>query len=188
MSRLGVVRAHRQLLAFLIVGLASAAIDAGVFLLLNRLGVPPAPASAASFCAAFAVNYRGNRDLVFSAGRIPGALRRYVMLVIGNLGVSAGGVAGLVVIGAPPVVAKLSTMVLVAAINFLLLRRWVFATRSPDRARSFPGHSARQAPDQPGEQAAAPSAVPPPGEAAVAQLPDHRVSPVAEPPSTRDWT
>lgn len=154
MTRLGGVRARRQLLAFLIVGLASAAIDAGVFLLLTRLGVPPAPASAASFCAAFAVNYRGNRDMVFSAGRIPGALRRYVLLVIGNLAVSTGGVAGLVVVGTPPFIAKLSTMVLVAAINFVLLRRWVFSAPPPVRGRA----------------------------------PDHRVSPVAEPPGRRERT
>jgi putative flippase GtrA len=116
-----------QPVAFLAVGLASAAIDAGVFLALHSLGMPPAAASAAGFLSAFAVNYRGNRDLVFDFGRAPGALSRYAILVAINLGLSSAGVWLLVGSGLLPWAAKLTTMVMVAAINFVTMRLWVFA-------------------------------------------------------------
>ena len=123
---------HRlhQPLAFLLVGLTSAAIDGGVFLVLHSLGLAPAAASAAGFVSAFAVNYRGNRDLVFNFGGAPGALSRYVVLVVVNLGLSTAGVWLLVGAGLAPWAAKLTTMVMVAAINFLALRRWVFPART----------------------------------------------------------
>ena len=125
---------HRlhQPLAFLAVGLISAAIDGGVFLALQSSGIPPAAASATGFISAFVLNYRGNRDLVFDAGQVPGALPRYVVLVVVNLGLSTAGVWLLVGAGLAPWAAKLTTMVMVAAINFLALRRWVFPPRAAD--------------------------------------------------------
>lgn len=125
-------RQHRlhQPLAFLAVGLISAAIDGGVFLALHSAGVPPAAASGAGFISAFAVNYRGNRDLVFNAGQVPGALSRYAVLVVVNLGLSTAGVWLLVGGGLLPWAAKLTTMVTVAAINFVAMRHWVFPTRA----------------------------------------------------------
>lgn len=127
-------RRHRlhQPLAFLAVGLMSAAIDGGVFLALQSTGMPPAAASAAGFVSAFAVNYRGNRDLVFDAGQVPGALSRYAVLVVVNLGLSTAGVWLLVGAGLVPWAAKLTTMIVVAVINFLALRRWVFPLRVAD--------------------------------------------------------
>ena len=124
-------RGHRlhQPLAFLAIGLMSATIDGGVFLALHRAGVPPAIASAVGFVSAFVVNYRGNRDLVFNAGRAPGALPRYGVLVVVNLGLSSGGVWLLVGTGLAPWAAKLSTMVVIAAINFVSMRWWVFPAR-----------------------------------------------------------
>jgi putative flippase GtrA len=88
--------------------------------------MPPAAASAAGFLSAFAVNYRGNRDLVFDFGRAPGALSRYAILVAINLGLSSAGVWLLVGSGLLPWAAKLTTMVMVAAINFVTMRLWVF--------------------------------------------------------------
>jgi putative flippase GtrA len=127
----------RQPLAFLAIGLTSAAIDGGVFLILHGLGVPPAAASAAGFLSAFGVNYRGNRDLVFAGGRATGALPRYVVLVMVNLALSTGGVWALVGGGLVPWAAKLTTMVVIAVMNFIVMRRWVFPARShvPDAGR-----------------------------------------------------
>lgn len=123
---------HRlhQPLAFLAIGLTSAAIDGGVFLALQSMGLHPAAASAVSFLSAFAVNYRGNRDLVFNAGRVPGALARYAVLVVVNLGISSAGVWLLVGGGLVPWAAKLTTMVMVAALNFAAMRLWVFPARA----------------------------------------------------------
>jgi len=133
-------RQHRlhQPLAFLAIGLASAAIDGGVFLVLLRTGLDPALASAAGFSSAFVVNYRGNRDLVFDAGRVPGALSRYAILVVVNLGLSSAGVWLLVNGGLVPWAAKLTTMTVIAAINFVAMRQWVFParTKDPDTVRT----------------------------------------------------
>ena len=135
-------RRHRlhQPVTFLAVGLTSAAIDGGVFLILQRMGLPPAPASAASFLSAFAVNYRGNRDLVFDFGPAPGALRRYAVLVAVNLGLSSGGVWLLVGAGLAPWAAKVTTIAAIAAINFVAMRLWVFPARAtdPDPGRPAP--------------------------------------------------
>lgn len=125
---------HRlhQPLAFLAIGLTSAAIDGGVFLALQSTGLHPAAASPAGFASAFVVNYRGNRDLVFDAGRVPGALSRYAILVAVNLGLSSAGVWLLVSGGLVPSAAKLTTMITIAAINFVSMRRWVFPARTKD--------------------------------------------------------
>jgi putative flippase GtrA len=132
-------RGHRmhQPLAFLVIGLTSAAIDYGVFLALHGMGMPPPAASAASFLSAFAVNYLGNRDFVFKASRAPGALSRYVVLVLLNLGLSSGGVWLLVLGGLAAWAAKLTTMVTIAAINFVAMRLWVFPapTNVPNAGR-----------------------------------------------------
>ncbi|MDR1798620.1 MAG: GtrA family protein, partial [Bifidobacteriaceae bacterium] len=116
----------RKLIVFGAVGAASAVVDLGVFLLLCRAGLVPWAASALSFLAAFVVNYRGNRDLVFRAGKVPGALRRYVVLVGFNWVMSTALVAALTWARLPGWGAKLISMVLVAAINFVALRAWVF--------------------------------------------------------------
>ncbi len=117
----------RQGIVFVAVGGASALIDAGVFWFLVTVGMWPVLASVISFLSAFVVNYRGNRDLVFRARASRGALIRYSILVGVNLGMSAGGVAlGTEVLGLAPIVAKLATMVLVALINFFVMRFWVF--------------------------------------------------------------
>lgn len=136
---------HRlhQPLAFLAIGLASAAIDGGVFLALHSIGIPPAAASAAGFLSAFVVNYRGNRDLVFVSGRAPGALYRYAVLVVVNLALSSAGVWVQVSAGLAPWVAKLTTMVMVAAINFVVMRLWVFPARVTDVTDAHEGRPAR---------------------------------------------
>lgn len=135
-------RQHRlhQPLAFLVVGLVSAAIDGGVFVVLHSMGMPPAAASAAGFVSAFAVNYRGNRDLVFDFGRSQGALSRYAVLVAVNLGLSSAGVWLLVGGGLMPWAAKATTMVTIAAINFVSMRLWVFPARAtnPEAGRPAP--------------------------------------------------
>ncbi|MDR2454110.1 MAG: GtrA family protein [Bifidobacteriaceae bacterium] len=120
-----------SVVAFALVGGASAAVDLGLFLVLERAGLPAWAASAASFLAAFAVNYRGNRDLVFKAGAVAGALRRYVALVAFNWIASTGLVAGLAGLGAPGWAAKAVAMAAVAVFNYLALRGWVFRRGRP---------------------------------------------------------
>ncbi|MDR2372495.1 MAG: GtrA family protein [Bifidobacteriaceae bacterium] len=116
----------RRLALFGLVGAASAAVDFGVFMALTWVGLVEWAATAISFLTAFAVNYRGNRDLVFRAGAVPGAIGRYVVLVACNWVGSTALVAALAWSGLPGWAAKLISMALVAAVNFVALRNWVF--------------------------------------------------------------
>jgi putative flippase GtrA len=113
------------------VGGASAIIDAGVFWILNHFGLVPALATAVSYACSFFVNYRGNRDITFKAGRVHGALPRYVLLVLFNWGLSIGSVAALSATGLMPIVAKLISIVLIACFNYFAMRHFVFRTSGP---------------------------------------------------------
>jgi putative flippase GtrA len=115
---------------FGLVGAVSAVVDFGVYLLLIWSGVWAWAATAVSFLAAFGVNYRGNRDLVFKAGAIEGAVRRYTVLVAANWVASTGLVAVLVAGGVVDWLAKLVAMAAVAVVNFVALRGWVFRRRA----------------------------------------------------------
>lgn len=122
-------RTARQAFFFLLVGGLSAAVDAGVFWVLEGLGVPPALASAVSFLSAFFVNYQGNKSVVFRATHAPGALGRYIALVVVNLGLSTGGLVLIMATGVEAMPAKIITMVVVAVVNFVTMRLWVFRSR-----------------------------------------------------------
>lgn len=127
----------REILTFLAVGGLSAAVDGGMFLLLSWFGVPPVLASALGFLSAFAVNYGGNRRLVFHTKSL-GSLWRYVALVILNLGLSAGLVALGIAVGLHPIAAKAGSIVIIAVFNYLAMRAWVFRDRSPNPDDSGP--------------------------------------------------
>lgn len=120
---------RRDIFFFLLVGGTSALIDAGVFWLLERFGVWVWLASAIGFLSAFVVNYRGNARLVFRARENVGTLGRYVILVTANLILSTVLVEALAIAGLLPIVAKLISMVVIAAINYAAMRLWVFRSR-----------------------------------------------------------
>lgn len=140
--------AVRTGIAFVGVGIASAIVDAGTFSLAYAAGLRPAAlASACGFLAAFVVNYSGNRAIVFRARHSGLALRRYIALVVVNLALTTGVVAGLAHLGTEPHLAKLVSMILVATLNFFAMRAWVFRESSPGR----PSSSGRRDPgSQPG--------------------------------------
>ncbi len=124
-------RERRQLLAFGFIGGLSAAIDAGIFWLLTSFGVWPALATVISFLSAFLVNYPGNARIVFRARHSGRSLRRYITLVLFNLGLSTGIVELLVLTHLIPIVAKLISIVIVAIVNFTAMRNWVFRAPKP---------------------------------------------------------
>lgn len=145
MRRLLARETVRQLFVFGLVGGTSALIDFALFWVLTRFGLIPGVASAISFLSAFAVNYQGNKSLVFKAAHTRGALWRYIVLVVVNLGLSSGGVTLGVAIGLPSIVAKLISMVIVAVVNFIAMRLWVFRHRPTDALSQSvgPGRPAR---------------------------------------------
>ena len=60
-----------------------------------------------------------------------GSLWRYVVLVVINLGLSAGLVALGIAVGLAPIPAKIVSIVVIAAFNYFAMRLWVFRGRSP---------------------------------------------------------
>ena len=116
----------RQFGAFLAVGFASAAIDGGTFLLLHHLGLVDWAANATGYALSVAVNFQGNRRLVFKARGLRGALPRYCVLLLFNLAVSTALVRLGLVAGLPPWLAKGGSMGVVALVNFVVMRVWVF--------------------------------------------------------------
>jgi putative flippase GtrA len=115
---------------FLGVGVASASVDAGMFSLLYALGMVAPAASAIGFLSAFAVNYSGNRALVFRVVHSRKMLVRYVLLVALNFVLSTSIVAGLVAVSLQAHIAKLISMAVIALLNYGLMSRWVFGGRS----------------------------------------------------------
>jgi len=121
----------RQFAAFLAVGVASAVVDGGTFLFLHHLGLVAWLANTIGYALSFGVNYQGNRRIVFKAGALPGAPLRYGLLVGFNWLVSTGLVHLGLLAGLAPWLAKGLSMAVVALVNFVALRQWVFKARQP---------------------------------------------------------
>lgn len=130
----------REFVLFLIVGGISAGIDAGGFVVLTSLAVPPLVSSPISFLASFAFNFFANRSFVFRAPPERWQIVKYTALVAVNTGISSLLVAAGIALGLTPLFSKLISMGLIATWNFVLLRVWVFrpssAVRGPRNRQS----------------------------------------------------
>lgn len=113
---------------FLIVGGASLAVDAGLLYVLHGLlGLWLEPATALAFLAGFAVNFGLNRQWSFAAtGRLRPQLVRYVALVAANLLVTVLLVKALTALGVLYLVAKVLTTAILATVNYVVSRKWIF--------------------------------------------------------------
>jgi putative flippase GtrA len=132
-------RARRllELLKFGVAGGSTFALDLGLLVLLRQFtSLPLAVDAAAAFAVAAGVNFALTRHWVFataSAGQSASAdLARYVLLVGAGLVLTAVTVPLLAAAGTDYRIAKLLASGLVAAVNYVLLPRWVFgASRRP---------------------------------------------------------
>ena len=125
----GPVTARHAVPRFLVVGLASLAVDFSVYVAAHAwLGLPVWLAAAVGFAAAFVVNFGLNRRWVFAAAHAgrSGQLARYLVLVVVNLAITTGGVSLLVAEGVEYRLAKLLVAAAVAVLNFVAQRAWVF--------------------------------------------------------------
>lgn len=129
-GRLRMLRAHSAS-RFVVVGAVSVAVDVGTLAFLHGgVGVPVIPATVAAFALSSLVNFALNRTWTFTTGRDGRRgpqLARFYGLVVVNLGLTVGIVAGLVGLGVFYLAAKLVATVVVAALNYLAYRHWVFA-------------------------------------------------------------
>jgi putative flippase GtrA len=113
---------------FLVVGGASLVVDTGSLIVFHGwLGIWLPLATTMAFGVAFVVNFGLNRLWAFgSAGAVGRQLTRYIYLVVANLGLTVVLVQSLTWAGLPYVAAKLVTAVILAIVNYVVSRKWIF--------------------------------------------------------------
>jgi putative flippase GtrA len=94
-------------------------------------------ATTLAYVVAFVIGFVLSREWVFpEAGRTRGQLYRYCVLVVGVLLLTVLGVQALTWLGVPYLAAKLFTSGVVAIVNYVASRWWVFrvtAAAQPER-------------------------------------------------------
>jgi putative flippase GtrA len=114
---------------FASVGVLTVSVDLGLLAVLHSaLGVQLLVATTIAYGLSLIVNYSLNHSWAFSAeGNHAQRVRRYLVLVAINYGLTIGMVAGLTNAGLYYLLAKVVAVLVGAAINFFGYRRWVFA-------------------------------------------------------------
>ena len=97
-------------------------------------------ATTLAYAVAFVIGFVLSREWVFpEAGRSGRQLYRYVALVVGVLLLTVFGVQALAWLGLPYLIAKLATSAVVAIVNYVVSRWWVFrADPTPARPELEP--------------------------------------------------
>ncbi|GII26358.1 hypothetical protein Pme01_59550 [Planosporangium mesophilum] len=113
---------------FLVSGGAGAAVDGGMlFLLHGKLHVWLPLATFLSVATSYGVNFSLNRFWSFnSVARVGGQMARYLILAAGNWIFNVAMVTGLAALGLHYLVAKLITLAVAGALNYVGYRVWVF--------------------------------------------------------------
>ncbi|MFC4109049.1 GtrA family protein [Micromonospora zhanjiangensis] len=119
---------RRSSVRFLIVGGLSVATDTGaLFVFHGVLGLWLPVATVLAFATAFVVNFGLNRVWAFGAtGAVGGQVWRYLALVLVNLVATVLLVQGLTWAGLPYLVAKVVTAGALAAMNYVVSKKWIF--------------------------------------------------------------
>ncbi len=122
------VTTTRSLPRYLITGVLSFGVDAGtLFLAHGVLGLWLPLATTLAYAVAFAVNFSLNRVWAFaSTAAVPGQVVRYGVLTGVNYLITLGMVTGLAVGGMHYLLAKAISAMVIAVINYVAYRTWVF--------------------------------------------------------------
>ncbi|MER9657419.1 GtrA family protein [Mesorhizobium sp. M0152] len=109
---------------------------AAAFVKSERLGFSPVEASLAAYAAAALFSYLAHRSKTFmSSGPHRSEAPRFLVLAAIGLAIACGAPALLTAkLGLPLIFPIVITCLLVPAINFVVLDRWVFAQRIPDQS------------------------------------------------------
>lgn len=120
-----------QAVRFLLVGAGTAVADFGVYRLLLLLGAPVTPAKAVGFVVGTTLSYLVNRAWTFSASEhaVGRFVAVYAVTLAANLAVNAGALAVLDDAPGAITLAWLVAQAVASALNFLGMRRFVFAAR-----------------------------------------------------------
>lgn len=127
-GRSGTGLARRQFVRFLVVGLASYAVDVGtLWLLVAVAGLPLVLGTTLAFAASFVVNFGGGRRWVFRSDAPAGPqLVRYFGLVGLNYLLTIALMLGFTSAGLGLLLAKTLTVGINAVLNFVISRAWVY--------------------------------------------------------------
>lgn len=122
----------KLLARFGLVGIAATILYAALVAVLTkseRIGFTPAQASLAAYAAATLFSYLAHKSVTFvSGGSHRSEAPRFVLLAAAGLAIAYGAPALLTVkLGLPLIVPVVVTCLLVPAVNFFVLDRWVFA-------------------------------------------------------------
>ncbi|WP_164893037.1 GtrA family protein [Mesorhizobium sp. M7A.F.Ca.US.010.02.1.1] len=125
-----------KLARFGLVGIAATILYAALaaaFSKSERLGFTPIQASLGAYAAATLFSYLAHKYLTFVSGRSHRTeVPRFLLLAATGFAIAYGAPAFMTVkLGLPLVIPVLITCLLVPAINFFVLDRWVFADRRP---------------------------------------------------------
>jgi putative flippase GtrA len=120
--------ARHSMTRFAVVGGIGFGTDIALLWLLHGLAHMWLPlATALAYLVAFAISFVLSREWVFpDAGGMRRQLYRYLWLVAGVLLLTVAGVQALVWLGVPYLIAKLLTSGVVALVNYVASRWWVF--------------------------------------------------------------
>lgn len=132
-------RLQRHLMAYLVIGGLTVAVDVGLLALLHESwGVSLGVATTVAYCIAVAVNFHLNRTAMSSSGArgLTQHALRYASLVVANYVITVlvvttvGHVSARWYLGA-----KLAVVAASTAWNFLLYRHWIFVPPRPRPAK-----------------------------------------------------
>jgi len=131
MQRLGAL-ATRTYVRYGLGSAVALAADMALFMLLLRLGMGPASASAAGYTLGIFVHWLISSRLVFSAGAAPAGRARtrqkglFVASALAGLALTTGIVALGSLAGLPPLLAKLAAILVSFQTTYALRKRLVF--------------------------------------------------------------
>ncbi len=117
---------QRQLIIYLIGGVLSAGIDVGLMQLMIYQGVNYMLSASAGFAAGLLFNFAYHAGMTFSATISAGSFARYLCVVALGYLLTLACVEASVQLTARPLIGKLLALPLVAALGFVLGKRWIF--------------------------------------------------------------
>ena len=119
------IRIYWQFFKFLIVSILSFAVDWGIFCILLFFGVQTFTAGIIARVISSVFNFSINRSVVFK-NHDKHSIVKYYLLAAAIMGVSAGTVHGLELLGFSPAIFKPIVDALLFFVNFGVQSRWVF--------------------------------------------------------------
>jgi putative flippase GtrA len=109
------------------IGITGVLLDAVLYVLLTRAGVPPVPATVLSTTAGILNNYVLNATLNFGTGLNLVHGRRFLTVGLVGLVVAAASLQALIALGLDDLVAKAISIPVVVVSQFVVNKRWSFA-------------------------------------------------------------